>query len=237
VILKYGTHAHAAGECEVVIEKQPLLSERGQRHGTRERWHINGMLGPFTTQAEVTTAINTLLEDYSLNDKDLILYLENGTTESSHFLKVADTLGGVRVTGLNFPQGRNAEYARYRTYTITVEADFAYVDGNVLAWVESLTFAGGGSRFRMLPLLNGPPQKQIVNLMTPFSVVQEGSAVGKFTWPSPAFPLWPGDFHTDQSSVKRDSPDRVGPHFTNYRINWRYIFESAAPMNGDPTTI
>jgi hypothetical protein len=243
MILKYGNYAHALGEATIVIGVQPLFNEQGTRYAERERWEISGFLQASTTTA-LTAAINAMKAAYALPNQELGLYLGDGHTLSSHYIRPSDTLAGIRViSGPNFPQGRGAEYSTFRSYQIVLEADRPVdesahdPDATLLAWEETLTFTGGGPRFVYLQTLLGLPQKQIVAAATPFRVTQQGRAVGQSLYPPPATPLWPIAEHVDDRKLTRKSPRASTPAGgpTEYEVTWQYVFESESPLVGNPT--
>src|SRR4029077_8154957 len=91
--------------------------------------------------------IAALRSAYNVNGLDLGLYLDDGVTPTDHVLASSTTLGGTRVTALEFPNGSGAEYSTFRSYSITVEADTPDTSQNLLDFSETLSFAGtGGAR-------------------------------------------------------------------------------------------
>lgn len=233
--LKYGTYQHDDNEAGITIEKNVQYNDRGNAYMTNERWTIDGVLQE-TSQSALMASILALEAGYAVNGKDLILYLDNGTA-SSHSLRNSNTLGGTRVTRLAYPLGTGGEAGIFRTYQIQVEGDLPVTSETLLSWSENLTFIGGGPRFVYLKTLNGLPQKQLVNQATPYQVIQEGSALGLFSYPTPNAPIWPGAEHIDQRQIVKRGPKRMSTRLTQYEISWRYIFESAVPLAGNPSAL
>lgn len=235
--LKYGSYTHAANEAEIKITRDTNNRDsQGRLVKMTERWQIDGELQA-ASQSAITTAIDALIAAYSSDNSDLILYLDDGTTESSHTLKRADAISGPRVVQRpSFPTGRGAEYATFRTYSIAVEADFAG-DSSVglVSWMETLEFFGGGERWAYLETLNGAPQRQTLAQQTTYHVTQRGEAVGLLAYPSVQGPIWPSQEHTDQRRITRSVPDKVGPsRFENWKVSWEYHFESPSQLAGNP---
>ncbi len=241
MFLKYGSYTHSANEVSVAISRTPRYDEHDRILSMIERWEIDGRLAA-DTQAALTTAINALEAAYETQGQNVGLYLDDGTTLTSHAITSADTIGGVRVVeGPSYPDGRGAEYSTFRNYRIALEAETDIAPGNTLLfWEERIETTGGGGRFVMLQTLTGSPQKQIVAQATPYRAIQSGRAVGYGAYPLPASPLWPASEHVDQRQVGRRSPRRRGPtgqaSYEEWEVVWSYSFEDVAPLIGFPST-
>ncbi len=244
MILKYGNYAHAVGEATIVISSAALFNERRIHYANRERWEISGFVQA-ATPASLTNVINQIKSAYSVPNQDLALYLSDGVTLSSHFIRSTDTASGVRVvSGPNFPEGRGAEYCTFRHYRIVLEAELLLVDPTnpdpdsaLLAWEETLTLVGGGPKFVYLQPLNGLPLKQFVSAASTYHAMQSGRAVGQFSYPEPSAPLWPFAEHLEARKSSRHTPRQVYSTgtMTEYETTWQYSFEAEAPLIGNPT--
>lgn len=239
MILKYGSYSHAQNEANVDIKKRLVENEAKQKTGFIETWIITGTLHA-DDQAALTIAINALKTAYAANGYNLGLYLDNGTTLTSHSLPAASAKGGTRVIeGPHFPMSTGAEYSTFRTYNIVVEAEYSIESGQQSPafenYQESITFQGtGGPIWKLLPTLNGRWQRQQVSERSSYTVQQRGQAVGKNSRPAPAPPIWPDAEHEEQRTIEFGTPDRVGSGFENYPISWSYVFESNDQLNGNP---
>lgn len=238
--VRFGGFTHPAAECAVTIAKRRNYGPGGQARSQTEQWTINGILQA-DTQAAVDAAQAAVMAAYSVDDQDCVLLLNDGTA-SANRLDTGRALGGVRVVEPpSFPEGgeRSAEFSTYRTFRVVVEAEYLNFDLNVLAWVETLSFTGGGPRDLHLQPLRGLPQKQRVAESTPFQVVQRGEAIGLTRYPTPPLPLWPADEKIDLRQVETQHPKRYGPvgkpTYVEWPVRWQYTFESAIPMFGDPS--
>jgi hypothetical protein len=236
--LKYGSYQHAAHEVSVTISKQGLFAEGGSSRGWRERWNIQGRLQA-GDPAALTAAIDALTAAYGVQAQDVGFFLDSGEP-TSHAIASARTNGGVRVVAPpSFPEGRGAEYSTFRNYTIVLEAELLDPSTALLSWTEVLTFKGGGPQFAFLEPINGAPQKQLLKQATTFRATQSGQAVGQFSYPTPAPPIWPAAEHADQRDVRLELPKRHGPPgnptYTEFKITWSYSFEDAGPLVGLPS--
>lgn len=240
MILKYGNYAHSQNEVNVDIKKRTIENEAKQKTGYIETWTITGILHA-STQAALTTAIASLKSNYAVNGYDLTLYLDDGTTPTSHGLSSSGAKGGVRIIeGPSFPITTGAEYSTYRTFSIVAEAEYNIESGSgnqpkYESYDESITFQGtGGPIWKLFPTLNGRWQRQQVAERSSYTVQQRGRAVGKNTRPSPPPPIWPDAEHEEQRVIEFGTPDRVGNGYENYPISWSYVFESNDRLNGNP---
>jgi len=234
VYVKYGTFQHAANEANLVSMTQRLLySNRGEVRTTRKTLSIQAVLIA-STQATIKTAIANVESAYGSNGGDFGLYHDDNTV-STHFLDSSASISGTRVVAVNFQQGHGAEYATQRTVSVTVEADFANTAISLLSWQETLRFSGNaGLRFVFLPVLNGVPQKQIVNQRTTMNIVQAGSAVGHLSYPDYPSPIFPSAEHVDRRDRTVGPPRWNGNSFTDWPISWVHHFESAQAESGTP---
>lgn len=235
--IQYGNYAHQPGEVELSIIRTPMESAGGIIRGWKERWDMSGRISA-ATPAALTLAIHALEAAYNTPGLDLGLYYSAGVP-TAHTLLRSNTLGGARVVEpIQFPSGRGAELATYRQYKVSMEAEVANYEAGLIAFVETLSFSGGGPRYRHMELLTGPPQKQVLNEQTVYRCVQTGQAVGNLSYPFFPSPLFPGALMPDQSETAGDSPKRVGPlgspAWVEWPIRWKYVFESASPLSGVP---
>lgn len=237
MLLRYGSYTHARNEPAVQIGKRALFSPRGVRQAVRETWRIVGVLHA-ADQPGITAAIAALRAAYNVNGLDLGLYLDDGTTPTDHVLSSGASLGGTRVTSLAFPVGSGAEYSTFRSYSITVEADFPDTSNNLLDFSETVSFEGtGGPRIIFLETLAGLPQPQIARQCTKYRARQEGRAVGLATYPPVPPPIWPAAELPDQRRLVLRSPKRTAAALTEFAAEWTYVFESVSPLAGAPTVV
>ncbi len=235
--LKYGPYTHAQNEPAVQIGKRAVFSPRGYRQAVRESWRIVGVLHA-ASQSSLTAAIAALRSAYSVNGFDLQLYLDDQTTPTDHALISAASLGGTRVTALEFPTGTGAEYSTFRSYSIAVEADFPDTGNNLLDFSETVSFEGsGGPRVIFLDTLDGPPQPQMAQQQTTCRARQQGRAVGLATYPAVAPPIWPAAEMQEHRRLVLRAPRRVAGNLTQFAVEWSYVFESVGPIAGLPNVV
>jgi hypothetical protein len=229
---RYGAYTHSDNEVNLVsFSHRVIHSDRGRPGVVRKTAKLEGVLIA-STQANIKSAIQSLQAAYTLQGRDWGLYHDNGTA-SPHILVNADSLSGVRVVELSFPKGDGAEYATQRTYSITLEATYAASNEALHSFSETLSIQGdGGPRFVVIPVLNGPPQKQITHQATPVTAQQTGQAVGMFAYPSPAPPIFPFAEKRERRTIATQAPRSEGNQFVLWPISWSYYFESPTPLSG-----
>ena len=242
MILKYGSYTHDAYEVDLAEEVEHRPGQNGLPSTFVARWHLSGKLfgtdglATAAAQAEMTTKIQTLRAAYFKQFQDAIFYLADGTTKTAHALLNAGSIGGVRVVhGPDFPTGQGAEYVRYRTYNIVLEAEYPAANSSpIIHFFQSITFRGGGMRWLLQEARNGVPKKELISEATSFWAFQRGHSLGSFTYPTIPSPLWPEHEHTEQREINQDTPMQVGAmstqNFKNYPVSWSYVFESDSPF-------
>lgn len=237
--LSYGDYVHDDAEVWLAIQRQPRTDASGQQSTYLERFDIGGELQA-TSQSELTTLIAALKTAYGRNGQDLILF-ENGGARSAHSLISGDSLGGTRVVaGPSFLEGRGGEYSTWRSYAISVEAEFeSPLAAELVSYTETVDFTGNGSgMFTHVPVLRGQWVRQDTTTHSVFRASQRGEAVGRraypFAWVPP--PIWPGGPEQGfQRRLSFTSPTFINGEYRDYRIAWEYTFESTVPLFGLPT--
>ena len=162
MIYRYGSYSHANNEVEVQIAQRGIRSARGFVQFIRHTHEITGKLQA-ANQAALTAAINSLKTAYSTDGLNAGLYLDDGATATSHVLISALAIGGVRVVaGPNFPAGTGAEYSTFRTYRITLQADYPNTNAELLEWEEIAVVCGNdGGTVRVSRRARRPAAKAV----------------------------------------------------------------------------
>lgn len=230
MILKYGSYAHEDNEISLSISKSAIFSEFKTAVGYTETWEVRGVKQASTTAA-VGTALQTMLNAYSTNGYDLILYDSDGTTPR-HVLASGPSRDGVKITNFSYPEGTGAEYSTFRTFSFTASADY-YADLGLYSYQESFEFSGGGPQFIVIPTLIGPPIKQLIRQQTPFRCIQSGSSVGIGAHGAVPQPIFPDSEHIDQRQIRFGTPESG---FSMYPMSWVYVFESPSPLGSVPNS-
>lgn len=239
--LYYGNYGHALGVPAITISRE-VVNDAGERpYIERERWQINGLLpNPDGSATTLKAAIDELVAAYSVNGYNLILYMPDGSTPSSHALYSSSCFGGTRVVQRpSFPTGTGPEGVTYRNFSLAVEGDISLISPGTsytTSFTETLEFNGGGFLDGHLEPLVGQPIKQRRKQNTTYRATQQGEAVGLFGYPPVPPPIWPAALTQPNPKFTLSSPRRRQGTFVDYRINWLYEYESARPIIGTPNT-
>jgi hypothetical protein len=249
VILKYGPFAHPASDCEVARRKSRTWNRANQLIDVRHQWAINGQLHG-DDSAAIITARRALEAAYAIPFLDLVLLLDDGTTVHDALRNKGSTTGVRCISGPDFPIGKGAEGGHYLTYAIVMEAAYEWdtaanpggpngshesTDPQRLeSFTETVSVSGGGPRYAIVEVVDGPPVRQKINSRTKIRVVQSGQAVGRKMYPTPPGPLYPDWENRAERQVSQTSPAGVGQQMTGYQTSWTYVFEGPDIGGGKP---
>ncbi|MCP4166509.1 MAG: hypothetical protein GY759_11525 [Chloroflexi bacterium] len=228
MILKWGDHAHAQDEVGIKIEYKTIFDKFDRRIGDIQEWHIVGAVVS-TTQAGLTTALSTLESAYSNDYRDLVMYLNDGTTATRHKLSNSDTFGGTHVAFFGYIEGpwkMQLEYANRRTFYIVIRAEVR-TGGGQYAWKERLSVRGtGGQKFRYMPSLNAAPELQVLQQSSTYFYIQQGMAIGRQAYIIPPGPLYSSIEHLEQRKITYETPKEIRVNGSElYTTTWQYIME------------
>lgn len=148
----------------------------------------------------------------------------------------ADQFGGNHVTSFGYMDGpwkMRTEYANRRTFHATIRGEFRTGTG-LYAWKERLMIKGtGGPKFRYMPSLAGAPVSQVLQQQTTYFYIQQGMAVGRYSYIAPPGPLWPAVEHLEHREIEYVTPEEIRyDSGTNtligqmYTTRWRYVMEA-----------
>jgi hypothetical protein len=242
MFIQYGAYQHQIREATIVVSQQPEFRS-GIEVGLRVRYDVAGRIqiddqgDPLANQSAMTAALLSLEAAYAVNGFDFGLYQDDGSP-TRHVLLSGATLGGNRVVmSPSYPRGNGAEYSTFRNYTLAIEGLIPNLFAGLIEWHETLEFSGGGPQLVWLEFLTGDPQPQLVKEQTTFKARQTGSSLGNLGFVPAPDPLWPASLHEDRTNIRLSNPERIGLTgivYRNYRTEWSYEFEDAAPLDGLP---
>lgn len=234
--LSYGNYSHQPNEAEISFIITSKFNEGGQVYQQNHRWTIQGLLlGSSATDLDTKWA--ALRNAYDVQGKTISLYHDNGTL-SVRQLRTQDCIGGTRVVQPPTSQFQPGTHTTFIPYQIVVEGDVPNPDVTLVSFKEILKKDGGGPLFLHLEPLYGPPVKQQIKTDTTYRVVQEGEAIGFYSYPVAPGPVLGAANLIKAPQIELGSPKRSGPvgspFWTEYPIKWVYNFESASPLNAIP---
>lgn len=231
MILKWGGYSHQQDEVGIRISKRAIKDSFNRVMAYVHDWDILGTVHA-ADQAGITTALTGLETAYQTGDKDLCLYLNDGSTKTKHELVTANMFGGTTVEGFGYISGpwkMGVEYANQRTFFAKIQAEERVTTDNYFGWKERLRIQGtGAQKWRYMPQLSGAPVAQILQTQTPFFYIQSGVAYGRTSYINPPGPLYPGIEHADQRVVEYDTARdiRISGKKEIYRTSWTYVMEA-----------
>jgi len=241
MLLKLGNYSFATNDPELTTHHVHLPSPLGTKMIKEVTTHFRGvLLSTDGTQNTLNTQVQNLINALNTDNQDLIFLLNDGSTRSVHSINTRDTMRGIKITDISFPQGDRGEMGAFRSYEFTAKAEFI-VGSRIGYWsfMESISVFGGGQKWVLMPALTGSPQKQILQQQTPYGAIQQGEATGILGYPPVPRPLWTDYYHSDQSSADKRTPQFQQNQNMQYPISWRFVFEAATNVfgNGSPTVI
>lgn len=192
------------------------------------------------SQGNMTTAIDLLGSQLKQPRPDIVLLEDDGATPTAFVFRAADCILGPDILEANLPSNAGKVYATSQPYEATFYAEIlATSEANpIIEFRETVDDSGSGGWERVFVggAIN-PPEEQIGQQYATYRYIQQGSAVGLFSYPPIPPPLWPGALKRPRPRVARESADTLGAvRPTNFRISWAYEFESNYELFGEPHT-
>jgi len=233
--LQYGDYSHNTGECEITTTRSSVYTPRQERWAVRERWNIKGLLlNPSGDLAAMKVLEQALVSAYNYDGYDLTLYFDSGVA-SSKSMDSSSAVGGLRVVQpVSFPTNSGASAITHTEFTVAVEGLFSTGEVDLVDFHETLSFSGGGPVYGHLETLTGRPVKQLHRRFSTYRAQQHGIATGLTGYPSIPSAIWPNSLMQTREEERRD-PQQINGSTLNYTLSWRYSFESAYPITGNPT--
>lgn len=249
MLLKHGTYSFQANSVVCRTQTVRQLNTAGMPMTLVTTMSVMGDLlaasGTPTPQNDLSVLQAALEAALAVPYQDLVLYQDDGVTETPTALKNAGSLSGVRITsGPNFQGGKGeGEYAVRRQFSFeaSVETVAPRRVTELMSFQESISFGGGLPERRMARAINRPPIDQVTWPFTEFTATQSGSAVGLLTWPFGGPKNMPplrfaAVTLREAPKIDASGPDRVGPSgWRNYSVRWTANFASASPLIAAPT--
>lgn len=228
---KYGSYIHAANQVAITATQEIVRNEAGEPIINRHVWTLIGDLSA-NGASDITSEVVDLETAYGQQVNSAGLYHDDGTTRTHLYWDASRTIGGIRPTLLQFPRGDGMEYVNVRTFMIMLEAEFPAVNDSLVSFQESLTYQGmGGPRLAIHELRNGPPRIYMVSNRTPIVLVQQGQAIGLFSYPVPPYPIIPAFSNSPSAGIVRGTPRLRQSRYTDWPINWKYEMLLTSPVD------
>lgn len=237
LILSNG-YQHAADEVSLIgVTRASEYNAGGLQSAIKVTWVIGGFIQA-ANQAAITAALALLQRAYTY-DGFTARFLDNSGASTVHVLGEAGSRNGCKILNFSYLNQSGAEYSTFRSYQITLEAEYDNPFVNLDEFSETVSWKGNcGPRVIWKKNLNGPPQRQVTYPWTTQRVVQRGTIIGKHRHITPPPPLWPQYFLNEETEMSDTSPHRYGPigrpYYQGYSRSYAYYFESPFPLIGSP---
>lgn len=224
MIIRYGGYAFTVGTTSYTHTIEPQFNEEQQRTQVVVRIVLDGEHQG--NAATLNTLIRQMEQAFSADGQDFTVTAPDGTEVCR--VNSADTVTGLRVKILAYPEGKNIEWVGRRTFHIELEGEIPVaglggLPGGESSFYQSITYEGtGGPRTVIVETMFGDPIEQQVNVRTKCRCIQEGRAANRVRPPIPPPPLYPDREKQDLRRVS--APD------SNGEISWQYVFESIRPF-------
>lgn len=220
--LSYNSFTNYGRDVESTVRKFPLRSRRGEIYGMRHIIVVTGEV-PGADQAEITTRI-AAFETAFVDGYDLNLFLDDGSTPSAHLLDQSESASGVQVDGYEWGDTTSVEYLMWRSFTVTLHADYDLETvPTYLEYEDSITSTGnGGTNTVWDEVISGNPVSHQTATNTLRRATQQGRAIGLNAYPSAATPI--GTPIPKTRELTKFGPIVEGGRLTNYGIAWRYEY-------------
>jgi hypothetical protein len=157
------------------------------------------------------------------------------------FYQGSQTLGGIQVKMLSYPNYQGAEYVTYRT--IQIQANFILVPSTGIPqytfFDETIKISGGSPKYGVKEVNYGPGVKQQLRTHSKCIASQTGTArsIGQLPIVPPA--IWPqalveeGDY-TEKTPTTRGSTSLGTFVKLEHEVSWSYQFEWPYRLSGSP---
>jgi hypothetical protein len=237
MILQYGSYRHGQNEVAISISSEELRTQSEVLYGFRQRWTLTAFPGlEDSTQQNLTADIQALVNAYSQDGGDLVLYLDDGVTPSAHTLRNANTLGGTHARPISFPTGTGAEYSTYRSYSMEVWGDVPLTGNNLLLEYEEHfeTTGNGGPINVAIPVATSPAIMQQTAAFSPVHATQSGRAKGLYAYPQPMQPIFPSLLVNQSVVIHYGSPRLRRNSYYEFPVAWTYPYLTNIGLQSTP---
>jgi len=229
----YGSYTHDAGTVFVNVSRRLQLDSAGRP----ERWvvahNIQGEVFGADT-ATLAAKVAALIGAYSQNNSDATL------SGSVHSLANASTIGGTRVTALEFPAGQPGEWATRVPFRAVVEGEVWADDvEDVIAFEETVDIDPGEAAYVWTRPIEGKPKSYQTAEQGIWTITQRGSAVGRLSYPTSAVPgpvVSGAGIVSVGPRISLGQPVRSPRGLSDYPLSWEYTITSADEIVATPHT-
>lgn len=242
MFLQVGAYRHAINEAGLSMSKRAIENKAGVPYLYEIEWTINGKLrNPRGNGRDLDLAMERLEEAYAKRGVDISLLHADGR-RSHHTILNSTTLGGIRSRVLSYPTTEGGELCTYRGYTISINAKVPILKNApvYIEFDEQITIAGGGRRWAVKEVNEGPGVRQLVRTNSRCEASQSGRATMLGRYPRYPSPLWPFALQEEFPKVVNLPPSVEGSRtdgtfgLAAMSITWDWSFVWTSRLSGSP---
>lgn len=235
MIFAFGSYKHQDNEATISTHQDQVPNGEGAYSLKRLVFQIRGALIS-DNQADLTAALLALETAYTQQNVDFVVYQNDGSTPSVHYIQAANCIS-VRARVLpSYPESAG-EYVYFRKYEIQIEAMMPVNPAEpLISFTETVQLFGGGAEYYIQEAVQGPPTVIQLKEQTHYAAIQVGSAIGVSGLPALAVPLFPqGMLDPKRQMISPVSPIRETFNgalaYSRFTISWSFFFQSPSPIN------
>ena len=230
--LVYNGYEFQDNSVQFTWTKSAILGPTGRRSHYAVKAIVTGVMQAASVSS-LTTALGGLESQMKSSNGDLIFYDNDGAV-TVHQIKGSDTINGIRVGPIRYPDGlpgvwgARTEYVNRKTYQVVFEAEIPDPESNLVAYTETISQLSSGLHdFTTQQAIAGIPQQVITAQITPQKYRQRGRAIGFDSYPTYPLFAYPALYLKKEPFVaEQDWPIHPGVNlFTHYPIRWSFDFE------------
>lgn len=244
MIVKYGDYSFANGECAMTnFRVMPQRTRMGLRRSAKVRMDcagefcFDGSMDQDDIKTKIIAAQTAFNEDY----KDLILFHNDGTTESPYKLDNdhPTNITGNLVTHVAWPSTAPEDYATTKAFNFGVEAEFVNPNLTLLDFQQGIKILGtAGPVGKWERLINGQWIRKLIHPSSTKLIVQSGQLISFGSYlPAPPPILSELYEHQERRILEQVGPSLFYARPEFYTTRWTYVFETPleyTPLNTYP---
>ncbi len=234
--IRWGNYVHRINEGDLRISREPVMNIAKKVCAVRELWQWSGRIKfESTSIASQMKAMSAFEYAYAVNGKDLVLETIDGVG-TWHQLLTSNCIGGTKVVSPpSFPNSRGNDAVGYRTYTVGVEGVMPVIGRSmILQFSETISIRGGGKRWGVREVNNGPGVRQQIRTHTACTATQSGSMTMYIGEPQIPPPIWPYALVDELPDLDTPNPVSESGLLVNRTRSWGYSYVWPYRLSGEP---
>lgn len=204
----YGSYSHEEDEVDLISASRVNRFVGGNIPDVMTvSWQIAGILHG-SSNADLINKMRIMETAYAVHGAGAV-FMQGANVANS--IGGLDSIGGCRVvSGPTWVNRFPAEQAGFRSYTITLEADYDYGGSDILEFKETLTFIGDGGPINIwVNPINASVDYEQTAPQSIRRAMQSGTIIGRYDYPPRPNPIWSSPYLRNQEITDSlTSPNR-----------------------------